>query len=508
MASPGRPPLPTVASCPDGVPIFGEDLPGYDRNPERGSLRWEGVSRHPTPTGAALRSVLVPGWGQMATDRPVLGRVLVFTTGMLGITALTVFLFVEPVEIAAWLANPDVLLGMVLLDLGLAIVRIFSTGLAWHAGGGRGWLIIVALFLIVAMPHAAIAWVGLETRGSLVRVFVNNPVTVAASSTTTSSTTTTSTTRPLELSPIVTAPGQYEEDEITAEPTAPWQPFGTDRLNILLLGGDAGPDRSGLRTDTMIVASIDPITGDAALVGLPRNYGSPALTDGTIVPVTQLGHVYGWGRRHPDLFPGVDPGAGAVRDAVQSLSGLEIDFFVLVDLTGFAEVVDAFGGVDIEVAEPVDGPLYDVVTGGYEMVQIPTGRQHLDGAHALAYSRARYGSSDYARMGRQRCVLASLATQSDILTLFARMDAILEAVTANLATDLPVEMVPELIRLTPRISATNIRLIGFDATWGVGRTRTGHVIPDVERIREAVRIVIESPGDSAALGAITADGGC
>ena len=111
-------------------------------------------------------------------------------------------------------------------------------------------------------------------------------------------------------------------------------------------------------------------------------------------------------------------------------------------------------------------------------------------------------------MGRQRCVLAAMATQSDILTLFARLDGILEAVTSNLTTDLPVEMVPELIRLTPRVSAAKIRLIGFDATWGVGRTRTGHVIPDVERIREAVRLTIESPDEAATLGVTTAEGGC
>jgi hypothetical protein len=101
-----------------------------------------------------------------------------------------------------------------------------------------------------------------------------------------------------------------------------------------------------------------------------------------------------------------------------------------------------------------------------------------------------------------------MATQSDILTLFARLDGILEAVTSNLTTDLPVEMVPELIRLTPRVSAATIRLIGFDATWGVGRTRTGHVIPDVERIREAVLLTIESPGEAATLGVTTAEGGC
>ncbi|MGH8946406.1 MAG: LCP family protein [Acidimicrobiia bacterium] len=461
-----------------------------------------------------MRSLLIPGWGQLATGRPILGRVLIFIIGMLGMVGITVYIFFGPfeaVEIVAWLADPDVLLGVVLINLGLAAIRLFSIGLAWVAGGGRGWVLILTLVVIVAIPHAAMAWVGLETRGSLVEVFGANPSTAAAPQSTTSSTTTsttTTTTVPIELSPIVAAPGQYDDDVISAQPTAPWRPFGSDRLNILLLGGDAGPRRRGLRTDTMIVASVDPISGDAALLGMPRNYGRPTLTDGTVVPVTQLGHVYDWGRRHPDRFPGVDPGAGAVRDAIQNLSGLEIDHYLLVDLTGFADLVDATGGVEIEVSEPVDGPLYDVVTGGYEMARIPAGRQHLDGAHVLAYSRARYGSSDYVRMGRQRCVLAAIATQSDILTLFSRLDQILEAVESNLVTDVPVEMVPDLIRLTASVSAADIRLIGFDESWGVGRTRTGHVIPDVDRIREAVRITIERPDEAPELGAVTAEATC
>jgi LCP family protein required for cell wall assembly len=258
----------------------------------------------------------------------------------------------------------------------------------------------------------------------------------------------------------------------------------------------------------MIVASIDPISGDTALFGVPRNYGNPTLTDGTVVPVTQLGHVYGWGRRHPDRFGGIDPGAGAVRDAVANITGLEIDYYFLVDLTGFAEVVDALGGVQVAVSKPVDAPIYDVVTGSHEMVHIPAGVHHLDGAHALGYSRARYGSTDYARMGRQRCLLVSLAAQADILSLFARLDGILEAVESNLTTDLPIEMVPDLIRLTPRVSAADIRMVGFDNTWGNGRTPRDRVIPDIGRIREAVRVTIEDPAGADRLATTMAGDGC
>lgn len=468
--------------------------------------------RAATSQGASIRSLLIPGWGQLATTHPLAGRLLIIVTGLAGIAALTAFLFVGPIEMVAWLTDPDVLFYVVAANLLYLAMRLISGGMAYREGTTRegtmskGWILAAVVAVIVTIPHMAVAWVGLETRGTILRVFGEKPVAAAAETTTTSSTTTTTTV--IELSPIVTIPGQDDKDIETVQIMEGWQPFGEERLNILLLGGDAGPGRSGLRTDTMMVASIDPITGDSALVGLPRNYGGVTLSDGTPIPVTQLGHVYGWGRSNPDRFPGPDPGAAAVQEAFSTISGLDIDYYVLVDLTGFADVVDAFGGVRLDVADPVDGPLYDVTTGGYEMVHIPAGRQFLDGDHALAYSRARYGSSDYVRMGRQRCVLASMAAQADLLSLFARLGDLLDAVESNLATNLPIDLVPDLIRLTPRVSAANIRMIGFDSTWGRGFTASGRSIPDIERIREAVRETIENPASSVYVGATTAAAGC
>lgn len=467
--------------------------------------------RSPSSLGAALRSVLIPGWGQLATEQTVVGKVLVFLTGLAAIAALTVFLFVEPVEVAAWLANPNVILSIVLANIAVLVVRLFSTEQAWRAGGGHRWFAAIFLATLVSLPHIAIGWIGLETRDSLLRLFPAGDVALAAeppNTTTTSSTTTTSTTVPIDLSPIVTVPGQLAADQIDATKTAGWEPFGRERLNILLLGGDAGPGRRGLRTDTMIVASIDPISGDAALIGIPRNYGGVTLSDGTALPVSQIGHVYGWGARRADQFGGPDPGAAATMDAISNVTGLQIDYFILVDLTGFADVVDAFGGVDLDVDVPVDGPLYDIETGGYEMIHIPVGAQHFDGAHALAYARARYGSSDYVRMGRQRCILASMAAQADLLDLFGRLGDLLDAVESHLVTDIPIGTIPDLIRLTPRVSAAGIRVIGFDSKWGIGRTATGHVIPDIERIREAVRVTVENPESAPDFGVATAETGC
>jgi LCP family protein required for cell wall assembly len=258
----------------------------------------------------------------------------------------------------------------------------------------------------------------------------------------------------------------------------------------------------------MIVVSVDPVTGDAALVGVPRNFGGVKLTDGSPVPVRQLGHVYGWGRSHPSRFPGVDPGASAVVDAVSYITGLHIDNFILVDLTGFAGLVDVLGGVSVDVPKTVDAPLYDPVTGGYEMIEISPGVQTLDGGTALAYARARYGSSDYARMARQRCIVAALATQTNPLELLAHLGGVLDVIEGNVTTDLPLDEVPDLVRLLLEVDARRISVVGFDSTWSVGWTDTANPIPDVKRIRRTVQKLIEDPEGIDGSVATTADEAC
>lgn len=460
----------------------------------------------PSSLSLAIRSTLFPGWGQLAANRRGLGKTLILFTGLVLIIGLTVFLFVDPVELAAWLADPDVLLMVVLANIVIAAIRLFATGHAWWAGGGSGWVAGILLAIFVAIPHVAVAWVGLETRDSLVEVFT--PSAMAATPTSTTTSTTTTTTLRIERSVMISAPGQFGDDELEVAEGEPWRPFGEDRLNILLLGGDAGPGRGGLRTDTMIVASVDPVSGDTALLGVPRNYGTVKLSDGSVIPVRQLGHVYAWGRSHPDRFGGIDPGASAVVDAVEYITGLDIDHFILVDLTGFADLVDVLGGVRLDVPRTVDGPLYDPVTGGYQMIEIHPGVQTLDGGRALAYARARYGSSDYARMARQRCILASLATQTDPLELLTRLGDVLSVVEENVTTDLPLDQVPDLVRLLLEIDGRRMTVIGFDSTWSLGWTDTGNPIPDVKRIRETVRQIIESSSGSDLSAGSTATEAC
>ena len=449
-------------------------------------------------SGAAIRSLLFPGWGQMVHGHPAVARVYILISGMVVITGLTAYLFVGPTVALTWLLRPDVLLGLVILNIVFLAGRLITGGMILVADREpRGRIVMVILLaMTITVPHLALGWVGLRARAAIVSVFPSETEPIASQNIpTTTTTVATTTTTSMSLTPIIPLPGQGNEDIATVETTPPWEPFGTDRLNILVLGGDAGPGRAGLRTDTMIVASIDPISGDAALIGVPRNYGGFALTDGEPFPGRRLNHVYRWGQSRPDRYPSPDPGAAATVDAIQAITGLEIDNYVLVDLTGFAELIDAFGGVTLHVPRQVDGPRYDPDTGGYEMVTIEPGSQHLDGAHALAYARARYGSSDYARMSRQRCILGTMIGDADFLTLLGKVGELLLVVENNVTTDIPSTRLPELIQLIPRVQSRSIRSLGLDATWASGLTADGHPIPDVERIRAAVAETVSSDSE-------------
>lgn len=460
---------------------------------------------------AAIRSLLLPGWGQLRTGRSLLGQVLVVLSGLAAVAVITAYMFVGPLAILTWLIDPDVLLAALVMNALYLVARLTTGGMALdiREASKPGVLAVVTVGLLISFPHVAVGWVGWQARASIVSVFPTSEPLAApvptSTSTTISGTTTTTT---WDLSPVVTTPGQTDEEVGLISSAPAWEPFGVDRLNILLLGGDAGPGRRGLRTDTMILVSLDPITGDAAMFGIPRNFGGVAFTDGTKPPVRRLNHVYGWGVDNAEAFPGADPGAGAVANAIENITGVQVDYFMLVDLTGFADVIDVFGGVRVNVHDSVDGPLYDEVTGGYTMVHISAGPQTLDGSHALAYARARYATSDYDRMARQRCILASVVAQSDFIELMGSLSDLLAVLESNVSTDLPHDKVGELVQLLPRVSAGQIRTIGLDPTWSDGFTADGHAIPDVERIRALVRTTLEDPGASHDLGVSTSGADC
>ncbi len=447
-----------------------------------------------TPLAAAVRSAVIPGWGQLVEGR---GRVAVwmFRVVVVVLTAVAAAAVVGPSQLARWLVDPQVLLGLLVLNVALALFRLFAVWDAWQGAGGVARSgILFALLLFVAVPHVAVGWGQFRTYTVLTSVFGGDDADrVAAVGGT-------PTTGGVEPSATEGSEGtEPTPSTVTTLPTTtttsvPWE--GRERLNVLLLGGDAGPGRRGIRTDTMILVSIDLTDGDVALFGFPRNLKRLSFPDGSEFTAYSgiLNEVYAFGLDRPDLFPGSNPGAAAIRTMIEGLSGIEIDYYVLVNLQAFVDVVDALGGVTMYIPETVVDPTYPKEDGTTVSIRIEAGVQHLSGTEALAYVRSRRQSSDYNRMGRQRCFLTALAAQVDVPSLLRGLPALLRTVEENVLTDIPIELLPDLIELAGDVDATDALVVGFGPPdWIVGRTSDRYPIPDVDKIREAVQLAITDP---------------
>jgi len=247
------------------------------------------------------------------------------------------------------------------------------------------------------------------------------------------------------------------------------------RYNILLLGGDAGSDRFGLRPDSISVLSIDASTGQTVNIGIPRNLqhvpfveGSPMLTvyknGWNCGVVCLINAIYkDVTDNHADLYPdaeknGSTPGVEATRDAVEAVTGLTIQSYVLVDMAGFEGLINALGGIDINVKDrlPVGGD--EDINGQPINVRkwIEPGWQHLNGKYALWYARARHGSSDYSRMQRQREVENAVLQQIDPANLLNRFQKIANAGKRLVKTDIPASMLGQYVDLALKAKALGI----------------------------------------------------
>jgi LCP family protein required for cell wall assembly len=253
--------------------------------------------------------------------------------------------------------------------------------------------------------------------------------------------------------------------------TAPANPSlppgdGKGRLNVLLIGSDRRPNEGSYNTDTLIVASVDPASGQVAMFSLPRDttgipLAGPARSFFGTTWTRKINALFQQARARPDIFPGGKlSGYQALKDTLGALYGLPIQYFVEVDFGGFTRVVDALGGVTVNVQIPVMDDYYPGDKGALR-VYIPTGVQHMSGAQALIYARTRHGSSDFDRASRQQRVILSLRQQADFATLLQRLPELVRSTKEAVKTDFPVARLPQLIELARRIDAGNIRSYVF-----------------------------------------------
>lgn len=226
------------------------------------------------------------------------------------------------------------------------------------------------------------------------------------------------------------------------------------RYNVLLLGGDSGAGRWGLRPDSLTVASIDAETGRTVLVGLPRNMANfpfpedsvmgEQFPDGFDCDGCYLNGVSTWAQDNTELFPkSKNPGVDATIEAVEGITGLQINYWAMVNLRGFRDLVDAVGGVTLNVRAPIPvGGLGSDVTG-----YIEPGTRKLDGLDTLWFARAREGSDDYSRMARQKCVMNAMLQQVSPQTALRNFEKIAHASTEMISTSIPRSEVGRFVDL-------------------------------------------------------------
>ncbi|WP_419817089.1 LCP family protein [Glaciibacter flavus] len=253
------------------------------------------------------------------------------------------------------------------------------------------------------------------------------------------------------------------------------------KYNILLLGGDAGPDRDGLRPDSISVVSVDANTGRAVMIGLPRDLENAPFSPGPMadkypqgygyddtcdVDVCQLNSIYTEVElKSPDMYPdaaknGSQPGIEAMRDVAEGITGLPIQYYVLIDMQGFSDLIDALGGVDITVTERVPLGGDEDLNGVAEWFE--PGKQHMDGYHATWYARSRHGTSDYDRMARQRQLQDAVLKQFNPTNVLAKFQGIAAAGAQVVKTDIPQSMLGYFVDLaskTKEIPVTNVEMV-------------------------------------------------
>lgn len=456
---------------------------------------------------AALLSVVMPGAGHMAIGARFRPLVVVMTAAnAAAMLAMAVVLrdVGGSADFGDVIANRTSFLFVAVLLLVMFVTRVWAPlDCAWRARPRGGTTVanvivgvaVAAVTLGGAVPFAVAADYVWRTDQAVERVFGSDDAVTAQPGAV--ATTPPSTTSPPSTTTPRASTTSTSSTSTTSTTVAPFA--GVDRVNVLLLGGDAGPGRYSMRTDSMIVVSIDPATGDTAMISIPRNLEDLPFPPGT--PLAEkfpkgfdnlANAVYTYVDNHRELAGGGDDaGAQAIKQGIAQLLGIPINNYVLVDMAGFVDIVDALGGIDIYVPKRVPTAGNPPRSKHPVPEYIQKGQQHMDGTLALSYARSREADSDYRRMERQRCVLASIANAATPQALATGLPALMGAFGDSVRSDIPRDELDDFAELINRY---------LDAG-GLKAVRTLHLAPpqikpgnwDADEVRALVSGVLQPP---------------
>ncbi|MGA7147612.1 MAG: LCP family protein, partial [Microbacterium sp.] len=290
--------------------------------------------------------------------------------------------------------------------------------------------------------------------------------------------------------------------------------------NILLLGADSGEGRDSMRFDSISVVSVNAETGATTITGIPRDMPNFPFAAGPMQEKYPNGHEShsdpdcGWGSGinqlrtevevcqdgnalYPDAVANSSaPAIEATKDAAEGILGIEIPYYVFIDMHGFASLIDALGGVEIDVAERLPkggGPAYSgQPVDDWAIGWIEAGPQRMDGDTAQWYARSRYTTDDFDRMERQRILQQAMLAQFTPQTVATRFGEIATAGADIVQTDLPQSLVPFLADLALKAKELPVQTIELTPDGGVDEFE-----PNFAYVQELVRAALHPPTPTA-----------
>jgi LCP family protein required for cell wall assembly len=417
---------------------------------------------------AAALSAVIPGLGQLYNGRRPLAALFLVPSLILLIVAVIVVRGQSPARLAAWVVSPQVMGTLLTLNVVLLVWRLLAVGQAFldtrrtGPAGRLGVIGIAVIAIAVVVPHLAVYRYGTALADTFDRVFAG--AVLGASDVTG---------RPPDA-----VPGEGE------------------RINVLLIGVDKRAKHTEELTDTMMVASLDPVGHTVSMVSLPRDLIDTPLGNGDVFG-PKLNSLMSYADRNPKTFP--QGGIRALEDAVGALLDIPIHYYARINFAGFIKMVDAVGGVDVTVGTGFDDPKYDGYGVGSRGFSITAGKHHLDGAEALAYARSRkgIGQSDFTRQARQQQILVALRDQATRGgSLLFELPGLLDAVGDTVRSDVPIERLPALAAILEEVGRKDVTSVVIRAPLVKARsTRYGDSqVPDLARIRAVAAALFTEPG--------------
>ena len=260
---------------------------------------------------------------------------------------------------------------------------------------------------------------------------------------------------PSVATPIPTLPdGSTVQPNI--EPTAwasPTRAPNPNRITFLLVGVDWMPGRDHSLTDTMMLASIDTVTGKAAMVSVPRDTASFDLYYGGKAGVSfKLNTLMNAAMRSD--FGSPDTPIKTLENEIGFLVGVHVDYYALISLAGLAGMIDTLGGIDVYNARAIND--------NTNKIYIGAGNIHLDGATAIGYVRSREGGgdSDYTRAARQQAVLMAIKSKLTSPAGLSRIGSLLTEAGRDIATDFPLNTARNYVTAVQRVSVVEGCVLG------------------------------------------------